>query len=404
MAISSAGVAGLKPGVIDNAAARPSSPFEGQLVYEKDIDMLAIWNGTEWGYIYSSSGNLLINGAMQVSQRSAVGTAVTGITSADYFTADRWRTEVSSLGTWTQTTIADAPTGSGFRNSVKLACTTANASPAASNLLIFRQRIEGQNLQAIRKGTASAQTLTLSFWVKAFQTGTFIVELQDVDNSRACSKAYTVAVSNTWEYKTITFPADVTGAFDNDANSSLVVNFWLGAGSDYTSGTLATTWGTTTNANRAVGVTNLASSTSNTWFMTGAQLTVGSVATPFEFKSFADDRRACQRYYNRISAVGSTGSFTRFATLGFQVSTTISTFPIVFPTPMRSAPTVSATGAAVNDSISFTAAISAIAIEQATTLVGSIDATHPANGAALRPIQLLANSNTTAFLDYSAEL
>jgi len=312
MAISSNGLAGLKPGVIDNAAARPSSPFEGQLVYEKDIDMLAIWNGTEWGYIYSSAGNLLINGAMQVSQRSAVGTAVTGLTTTSYNTADRWKTEISSLGTWTQTTIADAPTGSGFRNSVKLACTTADASPAASDLLIFRQPIEGQNLQAIRKGTTSAQTVTLSFWVKSFQTGTFIVELQDADNTRACSKAYTVSVSNTWEYKTLIFPADVTGVFDNDNAQSLIVNFWLGAGSDYTSGTLATTWGTTTNANRAVGVTNLASSTSNTWFMTGAQLTVGSVATPFEFKSFADDLRACQRYYEKSysyeTAVGASSS------------------------------------------------------------------------------------------------
>jgi hypothetical protein len=281
-------------------------------------------------------GNLLINGAMQVSQRSAVGTAVTGITSAEYYTADRWRTEVSSLGTWTQTTIADAPTGSGFRNSVKLACTTANASPAASNLLIFRQRIEGQNLQAIRKGTASAQTVTLSFWVKSFQTGTFIVELQDVDNSRACSKAYTVAVSNTWEYKTITFPADVTGVFDNDNAQSLIVNFWLGAGSDYTSGTLATTWGTTTNANRAVGVTNLASSTNNNWFMTGAQLTVGEVALPFEFKSFADDLQDCMRYYYRTGGEVSSDIYLT----GYQPASTNIIFTYFHPVTMRATPSL----------------------------------------------------------------
>lgn len=245
----------------------------------------------------SSSGNLLINGAMQVSQRSAVGTAVTGITTSGYYTADRYRIDIGALGTFSQTTLADAPTGSGFRNCVRLACTTADASPAAGSAMQFQQLIEGQNLQSIRKGTSSAQQLTLSFWVKAFQTGTFIVELRDLDNARSVSKSYTINASNTWEYKTITYPADTTGVFDNDANASIELNWWLGAGTTYTSGTLATTWGAITNANRAVGVTNLASSTSNTWFMTGAQLTVGSVATPFEFKSYGVELQLCQRYY-----------------------------------------------------------------------------------------------------------
>jgi len=247
----------------------------------------------------SSSGNLLINGAMQVSQRSAVGTAVTGITGSGYNATDRFPTFVNAMGTWSQTTVADAPTGSGFRNSFRLQCTTADASPAAGDFVIVSQKIEGQNLQAIRKGTASAQTMTLSFWVKAFQTGTFIVEFNDNDNSRSCSKAYTINVSNTWEYKTLLIPADTTGTFDNDANSSLELFFFVGAGSTYTSGTLQTTWGATVNANRAVGQINGASSTSNNWFMTGAQLTVGSVAVPFEFKSYADDLLDCQRYYEK---------------------------------------------------------------------------------------------------------
>jgi hypothetical protein len=246
----------------------------------------------------SSSGNLLINGAMQVTQRSDVGTVVTGKTTTDYYTADRWFTQIGTLGTWSQTTLADAPAGSGFRNCLRVQCTTADASPAANDYLTVSQRIEGQNLQAIRKGTASAQTLTLSFWVASFQTGTFVVELFDTDNSRTCNKSYTINASNTWEYKTITFPADVTGTFDNNADSSLEVNFWLGAGSSYTSGTLQTTWAAINNNNRAVGQTNLASSTSNKWHITGAQLTVGSVAVPFEFKSYAQELIECQRYFS----------------------------------------------------------------------------------------------------------
>lgn len=251
-----------------------------------------------------ANNNLLINGAMQVSQRSAVGTAVTGITGINYYTADRWGTNISSFGTWSQTTIADAPTGSGFRNSLKMACTTINASPAASAYHFISQKIEGQNLQALRKGTSSAQTLTLSFWVKSFQTGTFICELSDYPNNRVVSKAYTITASATWQYVSIAFPADTTGSITNDNTTGIEVNFWLGAGTNYSSGTLQTTWATRTDANRAVGQTNVASSTSNYWQMTGAQLTIGSAAVPFEFKSFADDLAACQRYYEKSYTQG----------------------------------------------------------------------------------------------------
>ena len=352
----------------------------------------------------ASAGNLLINGAMQVTQRSAVGTAVTGITTSGYYTADRYRLDIASIGTFSQTTLADAPTGSGFRNCVRLACTTANASPVAGAAMQLQQVIEGQNLQAIRKGTASAQTVTLSFWVKAFQTGTFIVEVRDLDNARSVSKSYTINASNTWEYKTITYPADTTGVFDNDSNGSLELNFWLGAGTTYTSGTLATTWGTLTSANRAVGQTNLASSTSNTWQITGTQLTVGSVATPFEFKSFADDLAACQRYYQRVTAVGATGTVAKLVSLGVQGTTSSSGFVTLFSPVMRSAPTISGSGAEVSDDVSFATVIFTLALFSATGATAQVVATHSAVGVQFRPIYIRAASNNTAFIDYSAEL
>ena len=240
--------------------------------------------------------NLIINGAMQVAQRA---TSVTGVTSDGYRTADRWNVNISSLGTWTQSVENDAPTGSGFRKSLKMLCTTADASPAAGDYLTMPQAIEGQNLQHILKGTSSAKELTVSFWVKSNVTGTYIAELYDPDNTRSVSKSYTVSASATWEKKTITFPADTTGALDNDNNSSLSINFWLGAGTTYTSGTLATTWGSVTAANRAVGQTNLAAATNNYWQITGVQLEVGSVATDYEFKPFAQDLEECQRYYEK---------------------------------------------------------------------------------------------------------
>ncbi|CAB4134926.1 hypothetical protein UFOVP1226_13 [uncultured Caudovirales phage] len=275
----------------------------------------------------SSSGNLLINGAMQVNQRvQPVGTPVTLLSSSGYYTADRWRFGIN-LGTWTQTTVVDAPTGSGFRNSLKIQPTTAGTM-AAGSLGYFTQAIEGQNCQAIRKGTASAQTLTVSFWVKAFQTGTYIVELNDYTNTRAVSKAYTITASATWQYVSIVFPADTTGALANSDAGALEISFWLAAGTNYSSGTLQTTWGALTSANRAVGQTNVASSTSNYWQMTGAQLTVGSVATPFEFKSYANDLQDCQRYYQ----IWSNSSNTSFMTIASSIYSTPMSLPVVMRT------------------------------------------------------------------------
>ena len=289
----------------------------------------------------ASAGNLLINGAMQVSQRTAVGTASSAFTTSEYYTADRWRTEINTMGTWQQTTIAQAPTGSGFTNSLKMDCTVADASPSAGDYLMVQQKIEGQNLQTVRKGTASAQTLTLSFWVASFQTGTFICEL--VAGSRSCSKSYTVNASNTFEYKTITFPADTVTVIPNTNAEGLSVNWWLGAGTTYTSGTLATTWGATTNANRAVGQINSALADTGLWYMTGAQLTVGSVATPFQFKSYADDLAACQRYF---TVIGFPSAVLQF--IGNAAMQTAGAFESYLPLPvqMRSAPSLYATSGA----------------------------------------------------------
>jgi hypothetical protein len=183
-------------------------------------------------------------------------------------------------------------------------CTTADASPAAGDLLILRQFFEGQNLQYLKKGTASALSLTASFWVKSTKTGTFIVELFDTDNTRAISKSYTVNTTNTWEFKTITFEGDTTGAFGNDNGGSLALTFWLGAGTNFTSGTLATTWGTRTSANLAVGQVNIADSDSNDWYITGVQLEAGTSATDFESLPIDVSLGRCQRYFWKTYEIG----------------------------------------------------------------------------------------------------
>jgi hypothetical protein len=282
--------------------------------------------------------NIIINGDMSIAQR---GTSESGITSSGYYTVDRFRTGLVTLGTWTQTQSTDVPTGQGFATSMKLDCTTADASPASGDLLFFQQRIEGQNLQYLKKGTSSAESLTASFWVKSNKTGTYICELYDTDNTRSISKSYTISSANTWEKKTITYDGDTSGAFANDNEGSLRFNFWLGAGTDYSSGTLATSWNSLTNANRAVGQVNLADSTSNEFYITGVQLEVGSAASDFEFLPVDVNLGRCQRYHQTSIPLGS--FFSSSTGVGAHHVLSWSDGNVggkVFPTPMRATPTI----------------------------------------------------------------
>ena len=274
--------------------------------------------------------NLIINGAMQIAQR---GTSTTGVTGSDYYTCDRYKTILTSLGTWTVEQSTDAPDG--FSNSLKHSCTTADASPAAADILYLSQIIESQNLQQVAKGTASAKSLTCSFWVKSNKTGTYIVGLQEFQNTRYIANSYTINAANTWEKKTITFAGDTTGTLANDNSAGLYLQFYLGSGSDYSSGTLATSWESTVNVNRAVGQVNLADSTSNYINITGVQIEVGDTATEFEHRQYGTELQLCQRYYYRCSQ----------RPLGYsQASAQLFRGSVDFPTTMRTAPSLDSSG------------------------------------------------------------
>ena len=235
---------------------------------------------------------------MNVAQR---GTSNGGTSSEGYKLTDRWKqTNDNTSATWSHTQSTDVPSGQGFAYSYKIAPGSADTSLASNCQIRLEHRWEGQNLQHLKKGTSNAESTTLSFWVKSVQTGTFVVNLQDTDNSRLIAKTYTVNASNTWEKKIINFAGDTTGALTNDNNLSMVLHFYLSAGSDYTSGTLATSWASITNANRAAGQTvDLASSTSNAFYLTGVQWELGQNPTEFEHEPFDKTLRKCQRYYQR---------------------------------------------------------------------------------------------------------
>ena len=278
-----------------------------------------------------SNRSVVYNGAMKIAQR---GTNFTGVTASGTFPVDRFLFHVGSLGTWTLSQSTDVPTGQGLSHSIKCDVTTANASPSGTAYARIDQRFEGQDLQRFCKGTANAKNFAVSFWVKSPKTGTHIVQLQDQDNSRTVSKAYTVSSANTWEKKELIFPADTTGAFDNDNGGSLFLCFYLAVGTGYQGGTLQTTWGTPVNNTRATGQVNVADSTSNDFYLTGVQMEASSYCSEFEHRSFGDELLRCYRYYYRLK-----GEDNKTYMIGMSDNDNVNIYGFFhFPVPMRITP------------------------------------------------------------------
>ena len=279
--------------------------------------------------------NIIINGDMSIAQRS---TSVSGITGTGYNTVDRFSLTNTGLGTWTQSQSTDVPTAQGVAKSLKMDCTTADGSPASGDLLQLRTAFEGQNLQYLNFGTSSAKSLTLSFWVKSNKTGTYTMVFFHRDASKMFSKSYTISSANTWEKKTITVIGNTANGIDNDNARSFDVWFNLGAGSNFTSGSLSSSWEADADANYAVGQVNLADSTSNEWYITGVQLEAGTTASDFEFLPVDVNLQRCQRYcYAPISGSGDSN---------IQFSATFASGSFVripYPTTMRALPTLTYT-------------------------------------------------------------
>jgi len=254
---------------------------------------------TQLAYNPNSFRNIIINGDMSIAQRA---TSQSSVTTTGYYTCDRFQW-IADYGTVTLSQDTTVPSGQGFAKSYKVDVTTAGTVSSGGYVLV-RQKIEGQNLQYLKKGTSNAESLTLSFWIQSTKTGTYIAELYDADNNRQISKAYTVSSSNTWEKKTLTFAGDTSGAFGNDNGGSLFLNLYLSAGTDYTSGTLNTSWNSSTNTNRVVGQVNAQDNASNNIYFTGVQLEAGTTASDFEFLPVDVQTQRCLRYYETSMSYG----------------------------------------------------------------------------------------------------
>jgi len=292
-----------------------------------------------------SNRNLIINGAMQVSQRATSKTNVgPNGTGEGYTVLDRFQISLSGdqVSTFSQST--DAP--SGFSNSAKIEVTTADTSLAATQFWHLRYGFEGQDLQSLAKGTSDAKAFTISFYVKSNKTGVYTVGLFDTDNDRQNALSYTINSANTWERKSLTFNPDTTGAFTNDNNLSLRLNFALLGGADLKSGTFFNgTWGGDVDANAVhPNQVNLADTVGNEWYITGVQMEFGEQATPFEHRSFGDELRRCQRYAYKI---GGSRSDTFGAGQGlYQDGNEFNFGPYFPPVTLRANPSLTAYGTA----------------------------------------------------------
>ena len=341
--------------------------------------------------------NRIINGNMVIDQRNA-GASVSLVSGGgNTFSADRWYVENATDGTATIQQVSDAPTG--FSNSIKYTVTATDASLASDQAAWIQQRIEGFNFSDMLYGTASAQTVTVSFWVKSSVTGTFGVTLANSAYNRGYPASFTVNSANTWEQKTATIAGDTTGTWIGATNGIGVrVSFGIAAGSSRSAASGA--WG----AGVILGVTgqvNLMATNGATFQVTGVQLEAGSVATPFERRPYGTELQLAQRYFARFNSLG--GSY-RGVGAGVSESATSISCVVKYPVTMRSGPTASGANMATYDGSSVRA-VTAFSTQYTGSDGLNINLTVGGGGMTTnRPANLISDNSGTGYFDLSAEL
>ncbi len=289
--------------------------------------------------------NMIINGDFQITQRDGSKTGLTGSPYWDYNTVDRWALGLSGAGTWTASQDTDVPDGQGFQNSWKLDCTTADNAVDAGDYFLLEQKIEANRMAHLCWGTTRAKPVTLSFWVKSAVAGdcTAMLHGDGFNTVRIVNQVWTINQPNVWEYKTMTFPAHgPENAFTISSNIGVRLWIWFKAGSTWTAGAgTRNYWRNNANSQQAPGqIVNAASSTSNNIWITGVQLEEGYNATPFEYKTFDEQLRDCQRYYMKRRLYGNVS--TGYSQGGGGYDSHLMNVPL--PVKMRSTPTVGFTG------------------------------------------------------------
>lgn len=337
--------------------------------------------------------NRIINGAMQIDQRNA-GASVTPTVAG--YTLDRWRAALSQTSKYSVQQSSTAP--SGFTNSALITSLSAY-TVGASESFRFEQFVEGFNASDLGWGTASAQTVTLSFWVRSSLTGTFGGAFLNSAENRSYPFSYTISSANTWEQKTVTVAGDTSGTWLTNNGIGIRVSFSLGAGSTV-SGTAGSWSGNFYTS--ATGATSVVGTNGATFYITGVQLEKGSTATSFDYRPYGTELALCQRY---CVVYGGDSNYERISMVDC-VTTTASNGTIPLPATMRTIPSITVNSASnfaiytrnvIITCTSFSAQFSSSKVFAVEAQVASGLTVGSAG-------QLVANNTTNARLTLSAEL
>jgi len=306
----------------------PTDRTQGDLISASDWNNLIGEDGSlDYANNLRGRKNLVMNGDFRIAQR---GSSFSPLPTGDY-AADRWNWQYNTFSGAVDSSIS-TDTPDIFGSSLKLDCTTADASVAASNFVLLRTHWEGQDVQQLAYGTSNARSVTISFWIKSTKTGTFNVSLYNNDATYSYIVDVTINSASTWEKKTITIAGDTANGFDNDNNRSLSLYFTFSAGTDY-QGT-SDSWISGFKI-ASSNIDNFFDSTSNEIYLTGIQMEIGTVATDFEVRPIAEELALCQRYYYRLV----NGNAENIG-IGYYYQSTTMICVVFFPTQMRAVPTM----------------------------------------------------------------
>ena len=335
--------------------------------------------------------NRIINGAMAIDQRNA-GASVSYSGSTSAYSVDRWLGFQNTDGAFTLQQVSDAP--SGYINSLKFTTTTADASLGSTQWAAVRQSIEGLNVFDLAFGSASAASITVSFWVKSSLTGTFGGAILNSAENRSYPFNYTISAANTWEQKSVTIPGDTSGTWLTTNGVGLRLVFGLGVGSTY-SGT-ANAWTGSSYIYSSTGATSVIGTLNATWQITGVQLEKGSTATSFDYRPYGTELALCQRYYVKYANSG-----TGFLGITGQVSGTNGSY-FLFPISMRATPTPGFSNINSNDT-SVNNAVSSIGVDSNTTNCVRAAFSCSSNTLTVGRAALIYTASN-GYIDFSAEL
>ena len=289
--------------------------------------------------------NIVINGAMQVAQRG------TSSTSTGFQTCDRIQFLTNNTDNFAFTVSQSSTAPDGFSTSQKLDCTTAESSLDADELARFLYKVEGQDIQHFNYGSSASEEVTVSFYVRSNVTGVYTVEFRlNAAGTSTITKQYTISSANTWERKILKLPTNTATSVDNDNTNGIELSFCVAAGSNFTTGSLGTSWATTATSSRYAGqAANIMASTDNEWYITGIQMELGSQATPFEHRSFGEELLLCQRYAIVYSKNGQPNMGQKAIGTGASTNSSGAYQAFIFPqVTMRAVPTLTV-GGSVSD-------------------------------------------------------